>query len=629
MRNLILFFCLNLTLIQGALASIIISKDTDGIEISNELQLGKDDSVHNSPHSLEFGYFPGEKWASVTLVNQSYEKIEKIIFFQSLTGFVKAYDQNTNNKKLNFLADIGTSTPLVKRVLPSIFSSLPITLEPQSEKTIYFNFKSRHNFNTPVFLGNSTFFHKKEEQKKSFLDFYVGGILCLIIYNFFIFLSLRDCSYLFYCFFSGSFMMAVLNVHGYLDYLFRPTFFSFSHYLLAFSATAMLSATNFSYHYLQIKKTLKKAELFYKVFFFSNIFLILITFSNLEDLFPHIFGTAIDLLIVFGNLVFMINSYQLLRISTSAKFYLFSWFLLIITLLCYFGMTFGFFPQNFFTEHALLFGNLIQMLTISLALAHRINELTKEKQFAEERALQKDRYQRLVRVLSHDIANSLTIINSYSKKLLKKTSLERSEFKMAEKIFFSAENIRNILNNVREQELLPSRKNQLELEPVNIMDSIQSCLFIFEEQIRHKNLKLTLNIPSELFIMANRVSFINNIANNIISNSIKFSKFDSSIEIKAFYANNNVEIHFNDFGKGIFSEKLDEIFFSQKVFSSEGTIAETGHGFGANLMREYVELYNGILEVSSTHETIDSHQSGTRIKITFPLPSGNLASHKV
>ena len=623
-RFILLATCLHLTVNQSGLASTIIASNPNEIEISRDFLIGKDNPEPNLKKTLHLGYFSGEKWIKITLSNPSTETLNKFIYFDALTGAITQYENQISRHQLIKLRDAGSSVPYLKRNPQSVFAIFPITLEPTSEKEYLFQITSRHNFNSKIYLGNLNDIRNREEQKLGFIDFYIGGICCLILYNFFIFFFLKDINYLNYCFFSGSFLMVILNIHGSLDKIFMTEHFSYSHYLICFSAFALMNSLLFTFSFLEIKKLLPKVKVIYKIIFILTFFIFIIGLTSIEDRFQVLFGHAIDCLVLLTNIFFIFCSIKLIKISNPARFYLISWLVVFISLIIWFGMTFGILANNFFTQHALLYANLGQMLTLSLALAFRILKLTKEKQIAEEEALQKNRYQRLVRVLSHDIGNSLTIVNSYSKKLIKPKNLEPSIQRIVEKIYFAAENIKNILNHVREEELLTTRKNHLELHPTNLAETLNTSLIVFEEHLRFKNIELKIDIPSDIYIMAIPTSFLNNIVNNIISNSIKFSYENSSIEISAKIENNLVIMIFKDYGKGIKIELLNKIFFSNHILSTEGTQSEVGYGFGTTLLREYVELFGGKLNVESLVADASSQYSGTTIRLDFPLPSNSL-----
>lgn len=615
LKSIIISLAIFFSISENSYALINVSPLNIEQDISSNFALGKQNDLQDENQSLKLGYFNGYRWASLTLKNSTNENLNKYIYFDSLTGFIDLY----SSASLKLIATTGSSIPYLTRSTPSIFAAFSISTPPLSQQKFSIRIKTPHNFNSKVYLGSLDTLLTKEVQKMTFIDFYIGGILSLIIYNFFIFVFLKDKDYLYYCLFSFSFMLTILNIHGLLDKFFQFKSLSISHHLISFSAITLFFATLFTFNFLKIKSRVKKINNFYQAILALSIFLFFIGMTPLEFNYPQFFGLLIDITLVTANLVFIGCAIHLYTKSNSARFYLYSWIFVGFSLLSWFGMTFGIIPNNFFSQHSLLYANLGQMLILSLALAFRINKVTQEKLEAEVRALQKDKYQRLVRVLSHDIANSLTIINTYSNFLVTSKNLEPKTHKIMEKIFIAAENIKNILTNVREEELLTELKKEMQFHPVNIYETIQLSAIVFEEKLLNKNIKLVIDVPENLEIMANKTCVLNNIINNIISNSIKFSFPDSSIEISTQFTTGNIALIFRDYGRGIDPELIQDIFFSQKLISSDGTQAEKGNGFGTTLMREYVELFGGKLEVRSFPKLDNSTLSGTTLKITFPV----------
>lgn len=632
LRLLALFLSLYFTLNQLALASTIVTSSESEQDISRDFTAYVPTSTtgvgsftqemsEKGKGSLRLGYFRKEKWAGITLANPTDQPLSKWLYFDTLTGFMTLYQKK--GEALSLLREGGSSQPFQLREVKSIFTAFKLTLPPKSETELVFKVHTRHNFNSKIFLGNLDTLKAREDTKLGFMSFYLGGILCLIVYNLFIYFFLKDKNYLYYCFFAASFLFPILAIHGLLDKYFANTHFSFSHYLICYSSSALFFATLFTEHFLEIKKHFPKCHGLYQFFKAVALGLILIGLTPVEDYFPQIFGHLIDLSIVVANAMFIFSAVKLIRISTVARFYLFSWMVVFMSLISWFGMTFGYFPNNFFTQHSLLYANLGQMLTLSLALAFRIHQLTQEKTAAEEKAMQKEKYHRLVRVLSHDIANSLTIINSYSKKMIKPRQLDDRDQRVLEKIYFASENIKNILNNVREEELLSIRKKELGRELVSIDEILRNASLVFEDHLRMKNITLHLEVDKSHKVWANKTCFLNNIVNNILSNSIKFSFENSRIEVVSSLDSENIKLTFTDYGRGVKQELINDIFFSNRLISSEGTNAEVGHGFGTTLMREYVQLFNGRMEVQSQENETFCGRPGTVITLLFPLPVSN------
>ena len=104
---------------------------------------------------------------------------------------------------------------------------------------------------------------------------------------------------------------------------------------------------------------------------------------------------------------------------------------------------------------------------------------------------------------------------------------------------------------------------------------------------------------------------------NIISNALKFAHPQSTINIFAEEAIDNVnntltaQISITDEGIGI-SEENQILINSGVMFSTQGTDKEPGSGLGLLLTKKYISLNKGKFEI------ISFEGQGTTVVITFP-----------
>nr|MCU0406882.1 hybrid sensor histidine kinase/response regulator [Ignavibacteriaceae bacterium] len=81
---------------------------------------------------------------------------------------------------------------------------------------------------------------------------------------------------------------------------------------------------------------------------------------------------------------------------------------------------------------------------------------------------------------------------------------------------------------------------------------------------------------------------------NLISNAIKYSFENESVEISAnIYNNDFIEFVVKDKGAGISEVNQEKIFNIAKLFSTEGTKGEKGSGLGLMLAKQIVEKHGG------------------------------------
>lgn len=571
----------------------------------------------NKDNTLKLGYKNNKTLLRFSVTNQSTEFLKRYLYFNSINGHLKLY-RIKNDSTLEFISEGGTDIPKLQRPGSGVFNSIEMNFAPLLPHQYILEITSRHNVNSQVFISDKSSLEQKENEKTSFLSFYTGGILLLLIYNFFVFLFLKDKVYIYYCLYAFSFMLASLAITGSLDNFLPNHYFSFSHYLICFSSLSILCATLFTYYFLEVPRLLTS---FKKYFYFYVIVSSIILISGLIPEFDQVakfFGLAIDFVIVSGLFFFIFVAIKLFKVQRLSRFYLFSWAIVLFFVVAWFGMSFGLVKNNFITQNALPIGSMLEMLTLSIALAYKIQTLNEEKILALRKARDKDRYARLVRVLSHDVANSLTVVNSYAKKLLRNENLDKTTLFQLDKVFQGTENIKNILKVVRHQEINVKNEDSIDFVDVNVIEAITFSTLLYEDALLKKNISLDVNISPDLTIKADRTCFINNILNNLISNSIKFSPPNSVIELYSTDSPDYTYLVIKDNGVGIEPDLINDIFFTNKTVSTSGTHSEIGHGLGSSLIREYMILFGGKLQVSSLAIEKNPIAHGTTIELLFP-----------
>lgn len=243
-----------------------------------------------------------------------------------------------------------------------------------------------------------------------------------------------------------------------------------------------------------------------------------------------------------------------------------------------------------------------------------INLKLAEKDALLERKLKENT--NLIRVLSHDLNNPLTVITA---------AAEMEEMQSEEllpytkRISRAANTIRDIISHVRQYMALDSGKKQIDLQPVCIDTCIDNSLFIFQQRLNDKKIRIVYDrgLKSEkVYVTAEAVSFNNDVINNIISNAIKFSFIGSEIRVATSEIGKDwIRVSISDSGVGIPEDIIQDIFSLDKKTTRDGTDGEKGTGYGMPLVKSYMEHYGGKVMVESRTIEMSSHSHGTTIHL--------------
>lgn len=223
----------------------------------------------------------------------------------------------------------------------------------------------------------------------------------------------------------------------------------------------------------------------------------------------------------------------------------------------------------------------------------------------------------LLRLVSHDIGNSLALIDLSAMMIKKNTSKPEMIEEFWTKHTLGVQTIVQLLSQVREMESLRSGKKNIRLGPVDINKVMVSSLLMFEDKLEAKELNLSINtsLDKNQLVLSESISLGNQVFNNLISNAIKFSQRGGAIEVNLHQVQGFCIVEVCDTGVGINNKTLKNIFSPTEKTSHLGTEGERGTGFGMPLMKVFVENYGGKIEIESKTLKDSPDEHGTKIRI--------------
>ena len=223
---------------------------------------------------------------------------------------------------------------------------------------------------------------------------------------------------------------------------------------------------------------------------------------------------------------------------------------------------------------------------------------------AEDASLAKTRF---LNNMSHDIRTPMNAILGYAQlmedELKGKDMPETSEH--LEKLKQSGNLLLSIINNVLDMAKIESGKMEIN-ENYGRIGAIRQSLFeIFEDEAKKKNLALHYTINVEHEHILTDTTKVKEIFVNILGNAIKYTPPGGSVIMSVDELPCNepgyiiVRNRVSDTGIGMSEDFLTEIFeaFTREQNTTKSKIA--GTGLGMSIVKKYVDLLGGTIEVES------------------------------
>ncbi|MCI0495409.1 cell wall metabolism sensor histidine kinase WalK [candidate division KSB1 bacterium] len=231
-------------------------------------------------------------------------------------------------------------------------------------------------------------------------------------------------------------------------------------------------------------------------------------------------------------------------------------------------------------------GKLIGIVTI-------FRDVTKEKEIDRMKT-------ELVSMVAHELRSPLTSIAGFSELLLDEGVTEQQSKEYAEIILKESNRLGNLINKFLDISRIESGKSQVHKTMVNLGDVIESVLEMNMYLAERKGMQVDLNIPEELPPVFVDRQMIGEVILNLFSNAVKYSPQGKRIAIDVEENNDEQIVRIIDEGYGIPEKSLNKIFEKfYRVPDNEHTQEVTGSGLGLALVKEIVELHDGLVSVDS------------------------------
>lgn len=213
-------------------------------------------------------------------------------------------------------------------------------------------------------------------------------------------------------------------------------------------------------------------------------------------------------------------------------------------------------------------------------------------------------WHKLIRILTHEIMNSVTPVTSLTETMLmllqendRPLTLEELSEETLEDLRFSMKTIQKrsegLLHFVDDYRRL-TRIKALELEEVRVKNMLDEMVMLFKAEAQKDGVRLIVNSPDYLSIAMDR-KLIEQVLINLITNArhaLEGSE-NGEIQISAYSDQNQKTIEIKDNGVGIDAAKMEEIFIP--FYSTK----EQGSGIGLSLSKQIMKKHKGDLNVKS------------------------------
>jgi len=328
------------------------------------------DWTKNENSSQNFGQINAPIWFKLQLrkVNQNPEQLYIVLNYPH-HDFLNIYfiDQNKIKKEIH----TGDLLPFKTRenAEPNFIFPVPSS---QSSLDVYISLRSEGLLKIPLYLATQT---QLNEQTKNFnfaSGIYFGAIAIMLIFNLFIWLTIKDRSYFYYLVYiicSASFQWTLTGLS--FQYLW-PDFPLFNQYGIIITAILMaVSAVIFMQKFLGLSYSTTKYDQIWINILIGCFILVALSSAVVS------YHFALQMLLLGASFMVLTGFYvgvkYWLKGIRSARFFALAWFSYLFFVILYLLDSKQIINSSILTEYYLAIGSLVELSLLSIAFADKLN----------------------------------------------------------------------------------------------------------------------------------------------------------------------------------------------------------------------------------------------------------------
>lgn len=588
------------------------------------------DRVAHSP--LAPGFSASAYWIYTELENDTTTTREFYLELARATlDHVDLYEVNPADKAiLQHRPTIGRLHPVEHQSPPHHQPLFRIALDPGEKRGFLLRAESISAMALPVYLHSIESFYQQYLHDVAASVLYLGVVLAMVAYNFFLFVSFRDRSYLYYSLasmFMCGFMLAMEGWH--YNWMADAYWLKQRVFVICLYGTLIVELL-FTVRFLEIARYCRRCYLILRVFTVINALLLpisLMFYDRFWILLTEIMGLSTLLVTILAAVVVWRRGMVL------ARLFLLAWGATFASAFITVFAVNGWLYDSLNFEGALKYGQIIEVILMSFALADRINLMRNERESAlQQLHLSNARVQAKSQFLAHMSHEVRTPMNGVIglTELLGGTPLNPEQRQYVDTISRSAKSLVAVINDILDFSKLEAGDVKLQPRSLALQPFVNEVMAFFVRSAHEKHLELRYSVdpqlPDNITVDAAR---LRQVLVNLLSNAIKFTEQGHvSLSVIREPSAHGAMLCFcvEDTGPGIPASFREKIFNSFEQADSETSRRYDGMGLGLAISKKATEVLGGTLDY------VSAMKQGTRFFLHIPLdvpdsvPSAQLAS---
>lgn len=372
-------------------------EDPSGSQTLNDVAADDEHWRRLNAPSVNLGFVTSAHWFHVKVVNPRDQAMELLLEQRyALMDDMRVYWRCDAGSVADYHA--GDVMPWASRPVKHHGFLFPLQAAAGERCDLWVRAHNTEAMELPLILWEKDAYHEDERNTLLIDGIFLGFFAIMALYNFLLYINVRDHSYFYYTLFVGSMFVFFASQQGYLYEWLLADSPRIHHYLIPFNlAVIVIWGSMFFLHFLGLRSLAPRLARVIKV-------LVMVLFVTPFTSFWLEYATSVAATITLISVGAILGlsgavylSFQNVR---SAQILLAGWFVLVVCVVFQTLSKLGALHNDFVAEYGLRIGTALEIVIFSLALSYRINEERK----AKEAALISAQHERLEKLHAQEIA---------------------------------------------------------------------------------------------------------------------------------------------------------------------------------------------------------------------------------
>lgn len=573
----------------------------------------------NAKKAPGFGFDRRTHWFKLRILNESQESEWRMEIPYAPLDQIDLYVLSDSDS-LELHKTNGDIFRISERDLPYRHPIFTFSIAPGQSRMLFVRVQTISSVQVPIVFWTPQTFQTASHHTQLINGVFYGAMFIMIMYQLFLFLSIRDKSTGYYVLTLIAMANVIAFFQGYTFLFLHPEYPGLNDDFAALSGPFfVVSSALLTRSFLGIRNFSPALDNILILNTCINIVagaLMLFFMRQISYMYLHLFTLTHCTIVLISAAYCLYNKFR------PALYYLLAWITLLLAAVAFTLSNLGLAPAYLGVNYqGLMIGCVLQVLLISLALGERWNLLVQENQRAKELELkrgkeekvrleyevkqrtleiqkQKEKLEELNRikdklfsVVSHDIKAPLSSLK-LSLALTKINKLSQDEFKeVSTEIESHLDQTTNFIQNLLQWAKFQLRGEVVKPVRLDIHAMIEETAGLLDNDMRQKLISLQMEVQTDCVAYADQV-MIQSVLRNLINNAVKFTPVGGTITLRSKCEDEKVIVSVSDTGVGISPENRNSIFTLESL-TTPGTRQEAGTGLGLVLCKEFTEKNNG------------------------------------